>query len=90
MKERYPWRRPRRKKDRAGLTPVTAAIVLGAVILGVGAAGFVALTAVAGSGTHTSTVQSCYPITSPECNGVGNSTTQSVGNGASAAIPLAG
>jgi hypothetical protein len=62
----------RRARGRAGLTPVTAAIILGAVVLGAGAVSYVVLSAVSGSGTHSSTVHSCYPAKAPQCTGAGN------------------
>lgn len=88
MKEESEVRRARRERGRVGLTPVTAAIVLGVVVLGVGAASYVVLGAMSASDTHSSTVHSCHPSTAPACAGIGNSTVARDDRGVAVGLPL--
>ena len=61
---------------RKGLSTMMAAVVLGVVVVGTGAAGFVALSAMG----HTSSTsqQTCSPSGSPQCAGKGHTTTEVV------------
>ena len=54
-------------KERRGLTPSKAAVILVAAIVAVGTVGYVVLNAI-GPG-HTTTTSSCAPAKAPQCAG---------------------
>ena len=62
------------RRGRKGLTATTAALLLGVVVVAVGAVGFVVMTAV--SHTTSSSQHSCSPASSPQCTAKSHATTE--------------
>lgn len=89
MKELSARRWSGRGMNRRGIGTVTAAAILGGVVVAVGVVGFVVLNALEHANTTSSTVHStsCSPSTAPPCADRGEGTAVGA-RGAAALVPI--